>query len=344
MTGSGDVELIWSSAVGPHVLRARGCPAEDVHRLAIIPTELLPFWPVQPTLGRFAAADDGVCFLARFPLSPGTSYSLLRDGVQVVVVTVPARRASPVTSAVAIYPTAHELPLNQLKLYVQFSGPMSEGWVERAVRVHRADTGSALPGVFLPMPPELWDRARQRLTLLLDPGRIKRGLAPHREVGYPLQEGVPIVVSIDRSARDANGLPLAAGAERCYAVGPAIRQHVTPSAWRLHSPVADSLDAFVVGFDRPLDRALLEHSLVVLDAHDRAVDGQATIADGERSWTFRPLHPWRPEVYRLSVEAWLEDLAGNSLTRLFDRDLTRAEDAPIDVNRAVLEFWPRQGR
>jgi hypothetical protein len=111
VTGSGDVELIWSSAVGPHVLRARGCPAEDVDRLAIIPTELLPLWPVQPTAGRFAAVDDGICFLARFPLSPGTSYSLLRDGVQVAVVTVPARRASPVTRVAAIYPTAHELPL-----------------------------------------------------------------------------------------------------------------------------------------------------------------------------------------------------------------------------------------
>ena len=149
------------------------------------------------------------------------------------------------------------------------------------------------------------------------------------------------MVSIDRSARDANGLPLVAGAERRYVVGPAIRQHVDPAAWRLRSPGADSLDALVVGFDRPLDRALLEHSLVVLDAHDRAVDGQATIADGESSWTFRPLHPWRPEVYHLSVDARLEDLAGNSLTRLFDRDLTHPKDAPIDIDRAMLEFRPR---
>ena len=80
----------------------------------------------------------------------------------------------------------------------------------------------------------------------------------------------------------------------------------------------------------------------MLDAHDQAVVGQATIADGESCWTFRPLYPWQPQVYHLRVDARLEDLAGNSLTRLFDRDLTRAQDTPIHVDRAMLEFRPRQ--
>jgi hypothetical protein len=80
----------------------------------------------------------------------------------------------------------------------------------------------------------------------------------------------------------------------------------------------------------------------VLDAHDQAVVGQATIADGESCWTFRPLYPWQPQVYHLRVDARLEDLAGNSLTRLFDRDFTRAQDTPIHVDRAMLEFRPRQ--
>ena len=117
-------------------------------------------------------------------------------------------------------------------------------------------------------------------------------------------------------------------------------QHVDPSAWRLGRPRADSVDAFVVDFDRPLDRALLEHSLAVLDARGRAVEGQATVADGERSWRFTPLRPRRAERHRLSVDARLENLAGNSLIRVFDRDLTRPEDAPIEMSRANVEFQP----
>ena len=34
-----------------------------------------------------------------------------------------------------IFPTAGELPVNLLRLYVHFSGPMSEGWANRAVQV-----------------------------------------------------------------------------------------------------------------------------------------------------------------------------------------------------------------
>jgi hypothetical protein len=241
----------------------------------------------------------------------------------------------------AIYPTAREIPLNQLKVYVHFSAPMSEGWASRAVHVRRADDGRALPGTFLQMEPELWDRARRRLTLLLDPGRIKRGLAPNAELGYPLEEGVPIVVAVDPSFPDAEGSPLIAGAERCYEVGRPVRQHVRPSAWRLCIPGRHSRDQLVVEFDRPLDHAQLEHCLTVLDAADRPVEGQVSIARDECAWTFTPLDPWRSSAYRISVDARLEDLAGNSLTRVFDRDLTRAEDSPIDITRGALPFQPR---
>ena len=319
----------------------RGWPADDLGRLAVVPTELLGFWPLQPTAGRVEAVDGEIRFRPRFPLARGTGYSLLLDGVPVAAVTVPARTGIGTTSIVAIYPTARELPLNQLKLYIQFSGAMSEGWAERAVQVRRADARQPLPGVFLPMEPELWDPARRRLTLLLDPGRIKRGLAPNEELGYPLEEGVPIVVAVDRRFRDASGLPLVTGMERRYEVGPAVRQHVNPAAWRLRRPAAGSMDPLAVTFDRPLDRALLDHSLVVLDAHGAALDGQATIAQGERSWRFRPLRRWRPAPYRLAVDPRLEDLAGNSLARVFDRDLTRPEDAPIDMEQAFIEFHPR---
>ena len=36
---------------------------------------------------------------------------------------------------------------------------------------------------------ELWDPGMQRLTLLLDPGRIKRGVGPNLEAGLALERG-----------------------------------------------------------------------------------------------------------------------------------------------------------
>ena len=92
------------------------------------------------------------------------------------------------TRVTGIYPTAAEVPSNLLRLYVWFSAPMSEGCAAEYVRLARDDGGN-IAGALLPTEHELWDAARRRLTVLLDPARIKRGLVGHQEVGYPLRAG-----------------------------------------------------------------------------------------------------------------------------------------------------------
>lgn len=341
--------------------------AERSSRLAVLPTELVEastdLGALQPVAGRFELEDDAICFIPRFPFVDGTSYSLLVESTlgktarrplsptlpgeggrgmlshfEAFTIQRPARNTTPATRVVAIYPSADELPVNQLKLYVHFSRPMSEGWALRAVHVRRADTGEPLEGVFLSMEPELWDPQRQRLTLLLDPGRIKRGLVPNQEVGYPLIEGVPVVVSVDSAFRDANGRPLRTEARARYNIGPPVRARVDPRNWRYDSPAAGSMTGLSVTFDRPLDHALLEHCLRVIDAAGASVPGEATIGPAEWCWWFEPRQPWKEGRHQLVVAPLLEDLAGNSLIRVFDRDLTRAEDAPAEAAPVVIEF------
>lgn len=287
--------------------------------------------------GELEIEPDGVCFTPRFPFLAATTY-VVRVGEQ----SWRLRRSDQATAAprarvVEIYPTAATLPLNQLKLYVLFSGAMSEGWADRAVSVRRADGGGGIEGALLPMEPELWDRDRTRLTLLLDPGRIKRGLVGHEQAGYPLAEGVAVVVGVEGSFRDAAGRPLLAAAERHYHVGSPVRAKVDPGAWQITPPPLASREALTVNFDRPLDRALLEHCLTVA-ADDTEIPGRAEIAPGERRWRFAPDWPWRPGRHELIVDARLEDLAGNSLARVFDRDLTRVADDPLDIRRATVTF------
>lgn len=53
---------------------------------------------------------------------------------------------------------------------------------------------------------QLWHpTGHRRLTVLLDPARIKRGLASHRQVGYPLRSGEPFRLVVDDGFRDARG-------------------------------------------------------------------------------------------------------------------------------------------
>src|SRR6185436_15583273 len=88
--------------------------------------------------------------------------------------TVPGKTTPP-TVVAQVYPTADALPANQLKFYLDFSAPMSFGDAYRHIRL-LDEEGRDVPRAFLQTAHELWDARRQRFTLILDPGRIKRGL------------------------------------------------------------------------------------------------------------------------------------------------------------------------
>ena len=317
-------------------------------RLAIYPSEAVPSSggrpAVPPAAGRLLVDAEAVWFAPRFPFADGVSYSLLvasgghADGPEVWEIQRPSPETSSRTTVVAIYPTAADLPVNLLRVYVHFSAPMSEGWAARAIRVSREDTGETLEDVFLPPEPELWDAQRMRLTMLLDPGRIKRGLVPNLEFGYPLVEDTTVRVAVDPSFRDAVGQPLRAGAERSYSIGLALRSRIDPTAWQLTPPAAGSRAPLQVAFDRPLDHGLLQHCLSVQDGDGSTVGGLAETGASERNWRFTPDNPWPTGEYRLVVEPRLEDVAGNSPARVFDRDVTKPEDAPGEWEAVTVGF------
>ena len=106
-------------------------------------------------------------------------------------------------------PARTSIPYNQLRLYIHFSAPMSEGGAAEHIHVVDDAGGHELADAVLPPEPELWDRGRRRLTLMFDPARLKRGLVPHEQAGYPLLPGRAIRVVVDRDLADAAGQPLA---------------------------------------------------------------------------------------------------------------------------------------
>jgi hypothetical protein len=235
---------------------------------------------------------------------------------------------------------AHTLPRNHLRFYVSFSDSMSEGEASEHVHLRRADTGEELEDVFLAFDPELWDPARTRLTVLLDPARIKRGLAPHREVGYPLVEGVDVELVVDRGFRDARGAPLRAAFVQRYRVGPDLRSIVEPSTWTIDVPPAGSREPLVVHFGRPLDAALVPRCLLVVNGTGAPEPGTAAIGAEEQSWSFCPATTWAADAHELVVDAVIEDVAGNSVARVFDRDLSDPAHVSRAVDRVRLPFVP----
>ncbi len=359
MTQTRQLHLDWAQYRGKESLKVGGWSQSELReldglgtgelsrRLTLLTRDVLDAggnFPGIPSIaGNFAVDFESVWFVPRFPFMDGMDYSLVIDSggdgsPEVWAARRPSTPTVPATEVAAIRPTATELPVNLLRMYVLFSAPMSEGWAGRAIRVGRKDTGEELEGVFLPSDPELWDASRRRLTMLLDPGRIKRGLVPNREFGYPLIEGVPVRVTVDAEFRDAGGQPLKAGSARSYQIGPPLRSRIDPGCWRLTAPVAGSLDPLAVDFDRPLDHGLLQHCLWVRDAAGAPIPGQGESGAAERNWQFTPASPWVTGGYQLVVEPHLEDVAGNSPVRVFDRDISKPEESPVDAVRLAVDF------
>jgi hypothetical protein len=350
------IELTWQDGPGISSLRAEGWASGDLRaftaavdvgsELSVFPADALCNGdiPAQGMPGEFNVTGDAVTFVPRFPFVEGTMYVLVRRGGHVVgQIERMARQIAPQAAVLAIHPDAAEVPLNLLKLYVTFSEPMCEGWSRRSVHLRRPADETVLDDALLLTEPELWDQRRTRLTLLIHPGRIKRGLMPNSEKGYPLIEGGTIDVEVDSTFRTARGSPLRTGTMRRYRVGAALRQRVNPAHWTLVPPQT-AHDALTVHFDRPLDNALLARCLSVHRA-GAIITGVATPGASGLSWAFRPHARWRAGDYTLQVDPRLEDLAGNSVARLFDRDLfLQEDDSPAPAGDVVLFFHAATSR
>ena len=331
-------EACWSRSGGADCIRLTGLPADADVR--VFPGTAAAPNGLPPMAGRLVRDGAGLCFVPRFAFLDGTTYTVTVGGTSAAVL-VRARPARPAATRVAgIYPTAVAVPCNLLRFYVWFSAPMREGCAASLVRLAR-DDGSAIEGALLPTEHELWDASRRRLTVLLDPARIKRGLVGHQEAGYPLRPGEPFRLIVGSGFLDAQGLPLQAPAQRRYHVTGQERRHVDPGRWVMAVPTAATAEPLRVTFDRPLDHGLLARCFQVTGPDGRPVDGTTRIGRGEQSWQLAPGRAWASGSHQLIVDPVVEDLAGNSVSRVFDRDLARPEDQPRQDGPAVVAFRPR---
>ena len=281
-------------------------------------------------LGAYRIRESVIQFAPQFPLEPGLRYVAAFDpaqlpgavGGQFVSTTFELpRRATNATTVVAqVYPTAAVLPENLLKFYVHFSAPMSRGRIYEHIHLRNA-AGKDVSLPFLEIDQELWDPQMTRLTLFIDPGRIKRGVTPLEEIGPALEEGKGFTLVIDRDWTDAHGRPLKESFQKHFTVGPPDRTAIDPSAWQIQPPAAGTRAPLTVTFPKPLDHALAQRMLHIADRTTGVVEGTSALENEERRWTFVPTQPWARGEHTLLVQKTIEDLAGNNIGKAFEVDL-----------------------
>jgi len=267
-----------------------------------------------PMLGTYSVEGNALVFRPRFPVAPGTGYHGVFPGGGFVI-DAPPSRVNPETQVEHIYPSADIWPANTLKFYILFSAPMSAGEASQHIRL-LDERGNSVSGAFLDPDQELWDPDYKRLTVLFDPGRIKRGLVPANQMGTPIVEGRYYTLAIDRDWHDARGVSLREDFHKSIAGGPADRTPPYPKTWRLIPPKAGTTEPLVVHFPKPMDYALLQRMLEVA-----GIAGSIAIEHNETEWRFTPVAAWKAGRYRLVADRTLEDISGNHLDRAFDVDL-----------------------
>lgn len=288
--------------------------------------------------GKYATSDSALEFTPLFPLDVGRAYTVsIGSSRRRDTLTIPARTAGTKTTVRRVFPTDSAVPENLLRVYVEFSAPMSRDGAIGVVHLID-DKGAEVQRAFLPVDGDSWNDDRTRYTLFLDPGRVKRGILPNEQMGRPLLNGRRYTLRVDSTWRDGNGAPLAASFSHPLLAGRAELQPIRLTDWRITAPGSRTVEKLVVRFPRALDHGLLRRALGVETLGGRRVDGVIEVDGGERTWRFAPAEPWRAGEYRLVVLSVLEDVAGNRVNRQFEADRFDRVDSSSVQPRFTLPF------
>jgi hypothetical protein len=332
-TSPATVEVAGTSQATIHQLTDANWQTEDWQKLlSVYAVDSLADLSVPAMLGNYYVADGLIRFLPSFPLERGVTYRAVfrpaglpgaeknRSPDVVSTFFLPANQHQPATVVARIYPSAKVLPANLLKFYVQFSAPMRRGHIYEHIRL-LDETGKAVELPFLEIDEELWNPEMTRLTLFIDPGRIKRGVQPLEEIGPVLEAGKSYTLIIDRSWQDAEGNPLKESYRKSFKAGSAAREPLRIESWRINPPAGGSGRPLRIRFPAPLDHALAQRMIQVTDKEGNLVPGKASLTDAECQWSLTPEKPWSAGSYRIVAQTAIEDLAGNNIGKPFEVDL-----------------------
>jgi hypothetical protein len=316
-------------------VRARGLRPDLVVRfggrmeslLRVRVTEAMNDGYLPNVLGDHEVLDDGVRFAPLYPFEPGVRFRAVLDlrvlkraglvEVQTLEFSIPKDAGAGDTEVSQVFPSSDLLPENLLRFYVRFSRPMKRGGAEKNITVLGPD-GEPTPDVLYRAPVELWDSSMTCLTVLLDPGRLKRGVGPNRMLGPPLRSGLWNTLSIAPGIIDVDGCPTVKGFRKTFRVSDAVREPIAFERWSIEAPAKGTLEPLELNFPKPLDWAQLWRGITIAEVSGKPISGRIDIDLGETQWKFTPEAPWQAGSYDVRISPALEDICGNTPYGPFD--------------------------
>lgn len=283
-------------------------------------------------LGQVARTDHDLTFAPAAPFLPGQTYraewiNQFHVPQQTDFSLQPETSKSP---TVQMRPQS-VLPANALKFYLHFSEPMEQGIFLERLRLFDGD-GKEVIGPFRET--ELWSPDSKRLTVWFHPGRQKTGVNLNEDEGPVLHENMKHTLVIAGTWRSAKGVALGQDVRFEFQVGQADHAQPNMKHWQITVPESGTKEPLVVRFDEPMDTSVLVSALRVQSGSTEVALAEAQVSPDGLQWSVAPRQPWKKGTLELCAEPTLEDLAGNSLEKLFEVDVSEAVSAaPVVVRR-----------
>jgi len=353
--GRAFVEVSGISATALNKLRKADWKTEQWQRLLTVRVEqgdLIADIGLPPMLGAYQVTANTLRFEPQYPPDAGVAYRATFQPGELPSAKKPGglsisavfKRAvslgTPTTVVSQVYPSGGTVPENLLKFYVHFSAPMSGGHIYEHIHL-LDDAGKPVELPFLEIDEELWNPEMTRLTLFIDPGRIKREVKPLEDIGPALVLGKQHTLVIDSAWKDGVGRPLKAEFRKAFLVGPADREPPDPSRWKIAPPKSGGRNPLTVVFPDPMDHALSQRMIQVGTRSGDRINGRIELGDEERRWTFVPAEAWRAGGFTLNVQTTIEDLAGNNIGKAFEVDVFDGVQRRLTNNVVTIPFEVR---
>lgn len=360
------VNIVWQKQEGKDVIVLQGVEAKHldtkwtdaewrkVFPVAVETGDLVSSMELPPMLGRYQVKEGTVIFTPEYPLTAGLKYRATVNpsklpgysGKPALVTSthaVASVKVTPTTAITQVYPSADVLPENLLKFYLHFSAPMNGGHIYEHIRLLNS-AGRPVELPFLEIDEELWNPEMTRLTLFIDPGRIKREVKPLEDIGPALEAGKTYTLVIDKAWQDGKGAPMKATFRKEFKVSAPDRTPPDPKTWKIETPAAGSVQPLIIEFPKSMDHALSQRMMQVVSADKKLVAGNVTLENYERRWLFTPEKSWSAGSYQLQVQTTIEDLAGNNIGKPFEVDLFEGVEKRIKNEAVNISFEIKSAR
>lgn len=280
-----------------------------------------------PIAGRYAYAGSVLTFSPAFGFEAGQTYVawVQKPGHHETAVAfrIPARSPKIDAAVTGIFPFGDALLENTLRFYIHFSTPMTPHVAFNHIELRDA-SGQVDDADFTRLKQELWKKDRTRLTVLIDPGRIKRNVATNLDLGPALVAGRKYTLSVELGWASAYGRSVLPPFSNVFTVTHAFRDRPDTRLWQSNAPCLGTREPLIVTFDRPFDRHLLNMDIHVTQ-DENTIGGEIQVGKNEFSWSFTPNKPWTHKMLRVTANPTLEDVAGNNFRDLLDQ--SRQSDA-----------------